>query len=1080
MRFLIFLLTLLASLNSCVSDVSNPVAPNIELEGATTEEIEDGSFAEVSIDYSSTSAYRDELYFLALGNQVSEGAGYYVTLNIDPKGRVIKNPRLSLPVNFEFIGTNPNLFSTLYGTCDNIISSPCQVIVLFTPGSNFLSEDEILFNYVYQDKGYLTRTPFSFKAVGKINPNLTYGPISNGVGNNMCAIGMGGEIKCWGSPADQNLGISDKYANWGDSSDEMSELIPVYQTTNSIRKIQMHKQFGCVHFNNNQLKCFGKNNDGALGKNNSLPISIIKLNQAEPLKFPSELTLLDFSIGDGHVCGLFSTAGQNEVRCWGRNDLGQSGSMDSIPLGYGYSVFNSSLGFVTFDFVEDSIRVQHQYFESNIAKVVAGKHSNCMLFENGLVKCWGDNLYGQLGLGDRQTRGIGNVSTELFNPAGADTRAKHLLIDLGTGKVAQDLYAGASSEHFCAKLSDTELKCWGRNDNGQLGQDSRNHKGDDPGEMGDALGAYTPPAGFKIVNAVLGTSHTCVHVHNDSLTGASAHKLFCFGIAQSIGSGDIFNLGDDGGEMAALQEVDLGNDFEIKAVYNASTSTCVHSANHKVKCFGLNEYGQLGTGNTQTIGDGIFEMGDSLNTLRLPILTKINSVVTSEMNTCLVFDDKKVSCIGSNSNGFINSSQGIDLATDPANAGAALAALPLGSEKAIQVSVGKNHACAVFANRKVKCWGRNDFGQLGYGHNRSLIDLSKETEEVPYVDLGSFIFAESIHAGDQHTCAVVYQAYVYDGSEPPPNRIKCWGRNQYGQLGRENTATIGDQPDEMGDDLDFVDLGEDGTGNPFTVVDFDSGSNHNCVVVNTDPASFASARKIKCWGKNDDGQLGQESSFDMGDNVGEMGNGLPFTNISSGLTPFTDFSEVKLGHDFGCARRGTSIYCWGKNDKGQLGIGNTNSIGDNGGEMDGDIDPIFLSGGSVPNFSNFNFSTGIPIPNGKSQWTVGANHVCVISNDFFQNIFCWGDGKNLGAGYGNNVGNVSSILGTKFNQNRDGARILGISSQAESTCVHYADGMAKCWGEGRYLGNGRSHDMGNYYRSLISSGGSPIFPFLWF
>lgn len=1064
-RLLFFIFLLTGLLSSCVSSTTTPVEPNIELEGATTEEIEEGSFVELRIDYSGVNAYRNELYFLALGEQASEGSGYYIDIIINPDNKSITNPRLVLPSNFELIG-NPNSFSTLSGTCNDVIFYACSVRVLFTPKNNFLEEDEILFHYVYQGKGYRSRVPFSFKSTGKLNANLTYGPISNGVGNNMCAVGIGGEIKCWGDQSEQNLGVSPKYSNWGDSSDELGDMVPYFVTTSKIKKLRMSETFGCVQFIDNTLKCFGKNNDGALGRNNSLPISLHYLNQTLPIVFPEGLSLLDFSLGMGHVCALFAVSnGPNQVRCWGRNDYGQAGTMDNLPLGYGYQ---------DLDFVEGSLDVQHQY-PANVLKVVSSNTSNCMLFEDGKVKCWGDNLYGQLGLEDQINRGVGTSSTELYDPASENP---HLLVNLGDGKTAIDLYAGPS-EHFCAKLSDTELKCWGRNDVGQLGLDDRNNRGDSLGEMGNALGSYTTPAGFDIVNVAIGQAHTCVHIYNDTLTGVSAQQIYCFGDGASIGSEQSNSLGDDGGEMAALQALRLGSSFEIQRLFTAGTSTCVASTENKIRCFGRNEFGQLGTGNTQTIGDGIFEMNNDLADLRLPSHTTINEVVSTSMNTCVVLDDKKIACIGSNAHGFINSSKGIDLGTDPGNSGAALAALPLGNEKAIQVSVGYNHACAVFENRKIKCWGKNEYGQLGYENTRDLVDLSKETTEIPFVDLGDFVFAESVHAGKHFTCAVVYLAYVYTGSEPPPHRIKCWGRNHYGQLGQGHTNSIGDNINEMGENLDFIDLGEDASNNPFTVVDFDSGNNHNCAIVNTTPTTFASPRKIKCWGFNDDGQLGLEGTGEEGDQDGEMGNNLNFVSISTSGVPYSDFSEIKLGHDFSCARRSQFIYCWGKNEKGQLGAGNTNSIGDNGGEMDDDIDPITLYGGNVPNATNFNFSTGVPIANAKSQWAVGGNHVCVISADAYRNIFCWGDGMNLGAGYGSNVGHISSVLATKFTQNHSSS-VLGISAQADSTCLHYADGMAKCWGKGRYLGNGRNHDMGTYYRSLVPTNKYPVFPYLWF
>lgn len=1058
----------------CVSEVNNPADPVIELEGASTEEIEDGSFATAEIDFNNGNGFRNELTFLALGNEATQGQGYYVTIKIDPKGRTITSPELVLPDNFEFVGSSSGNFASLYGTCSNTISAPCDVIVLFTPKNNFQTTEEILFHYTHVGKGYRTRLPVNIKAVGKLNVFAgVYGPISNGVGNNMCAIGKGGEVKCWGSSLHSNLGIDNKYANWGDSPDELGDRIPIYTLDKNVLRMRLGGEFGCIQYTDNTLKCFGNNNDGALAQNNSQSISLQSLNSIKPIKFPKDITLIDFSVGLGHVCGLFNhnPSGQKEVRCWGRNDLGQSGigNIDSTYTSIGYGYY-SHLTEKFQDFTEGLFKVPLQVSEP-IEEVVSNKNSNCIRFTSGAVKCWGDNLYGQLGLGDRTTRGNNGTTGTLYNESLIGN--ENLLIDLGTSITAEKIYGGPG-EHFCAKTSSTTAKCWGRNDQGQLGQDDTNHRGDDANEMGDNLDDILIPTDHTIEHMSLGVAHTCVHLEE---TATKTQKIFCFGDGDSIGSRQANNIGDDVGEMAGLSGVAFGSDFEVQKIHSEGAHTCAQSTNNKIKCFGKNSYGQLGTGDTETIGDGLLEMGENLEYLTLPSYTNITDIAIGLNNTCAVLDKRKLVCLGDNTRGYINSSRGVDLGTTPGNSGAALAALPLGNEKATQVSVGYDHACAVFENFKAKCWGKNTYGQLGLESTRDYVDLTAQgQDELEYIDLGNNIFVESIHAGKHFTCAVVSGVYTYNSSSPtpPPNRVKCWGRNQYGQTGAGTTSNIGDQPGEMGDDLDFVDFGNDGSGNDFTVVDFDSGMNHSCAIVNSDPTlNFLSPRRIKCWGKNDSGQLGQESSLQVGHTSNQMGNNLAFSNIGPVIAPYTDFEEIKLGDDFSCARRSTELYCWGKNHKGQLGVGSTNNIGDNGNEMDDDLDRVILS---IPDANNFDFTFGVPIANGKSQWTVGNQHVCVMTASDSKNIHCWGDGRYLGAGYGINIGDLNNSVATNFVQTRSEASLLGISAQGESTCIYYVDGMAKCWGNGKYLGNGRRHDQGNYYRVL----GAPNFPFLWF
>ena len=96
------------------------------------------------------------------------------------------------------------------------------------------------------------------------------------------------------------------------------------------------------------------------------------------------------------------------------------------------------------------------------------------MLDNGAVKCWGGNGYGQLGI-DNETD-MGDGSGEMSQLTG---------INLGTGRTATAISAGGS--HTCAFLDNDSVKCWGNNDNGKLGIGNTTDMGDDPGEMGDNL-----------------------------------------------------------------------------------------------------------------------------------------------------------------------------------------------------------------------------------------------------------------------------------------------------------------------------------------------------------------------------------------------------------------------------------------------------------------------------------------------------------------------------------------------------------------------------------------------------------------
>ena len=96
--------------------------------------------------------------------------------------------------------------------------------------------------------------------------------------------------------------------------------------------------------------------------------------------------------------------------------------------------------------------------------------------------------------------------------------------------------------------------------------------------------------------------------------------------------------------------------------------------------------------------------------------------------------------------------------------------------------------------------------------------------------------------------------------------IKCWGSNSSGQLGLEDDMNHGDQPNEMGDGLAAVDVGD-----VLGVLSVAAGGAHTC-------ARLYEGR-VKCWGKNNNGQLGLGDPENRGDEPMEMGDDLPFVRL---------------------------------------------------------------------------------------------------------------------------------------------------------------------------------------------------------
>ena len=439
-----------------------------------------------------------------------------------------------------------------------------------------------------------------------------------------------------------------------------------------------------------------------------------------------------------------------------------------------------------------------QSFNAATSQIVNAGVFNCVLLVDASVKCWGQNLNGQLGYGDQNDRG--DQSGEMGDSLAA--------VDLGTGVVAVQITAGLFST--CARLSDASVKCWGGNRRGQLGYGVDADRGDEPGEMGDALPSIDLGAGRTAVEISMGSEHCCAVLDDASIK--------CWGENQDgqLGYGDVQVRGDQPGEMGdSLAAVDLGTSrtaVHVSAGIDfVSPHTCAVLDNGSVKCWGGNTDGQLGYGDTLDRGDQPGEMGDALPTIDLGVGRTAIQVSAGSKFTCAVLDDASVKCWGQNNVGQLGYGDKLNRGDGSGEMGDALPTVDLGAgRKAVQISAGLEHTCVLLDDASIKCWGENQDGQLGYGDKNNRGDGPGEMgDNLPAVDLGTSRTAVGVSAGGDgdefrfHTCAVLDDASV-----------KCWSSNFDGQLGYGDTIVRGDQAGEMGDALPVVDLGSGITAFP--------------------------------------------------------------------------------------------------------------------------------------------------------------------------------------------------------------------------------------------------------------------------
>jgi alpha-tubulin suppressor-like RCC1 family protein len=230
---------------------------------------------------------------------------------------------------------------------------------------------------------------------------------------------------------------------------------------------------------------------------------------------------------------------------------------------------------------------------------------------------------------------------------------------------------------------------------------------------------------------------------------------------------------------------------------------------------------------------------------------------------------------------------------------AGLAYVNLGvSRTAKQLAVGPQTTCAILDNDELKCWGYNGYGQLGYDDTTSRGNTGGSMAGLGYVNLGAGRTAKQVSLSYVHSCAVLDN-----------DQIKCWGRNNYGQLGYDDTTTRGNTGGSMAA-LGYVDLGVGRTAKFVS-----AGDSFTCAILDND--------QVKCWGINSSGQLGYDDTTTRGNTGGSMA-ALGYVNLGVGRTA----KKISLGYSYACAvLDNDQVKCWGANSSGQLGYDDLNNRG---------------------------------------------------------------------------------------------------------------------------------------------------------
>lgn len=415
------------------------------------------------------------------------------------------------------------------------------------------------------------------------------------------------------------------------------------------------------------------------------------------------------------------------------------------------------------------------------------------------------------------------------------------------------------------------------------------------------------------------------------------------------------NLVDDDGCDASCQP------SGVAAASTGDGTTCAVTLAGHVKCWGRSEYGQLGRGAVASIGDD--ERPDTIDFVKLG--GRVKAIHTNGDQTFALMRDGSVRAWGRNDSYELGLLHTITIGDDETPASTTVSTDPQLGVPIVQLAVGSDFACARTDHGAIRCWGANDFGQLGLNHTKAVGD-----DETPAQTQGVELLGPAIDltTGAHHACAVLEGGWVQcwglgrDGQlgygettsvgddEPPAEvglvevggpvvevvagelhtcarlelgSVRCWGDALMGQLGYGNTQSIGD--DEVPSAAGDVDVGG-------IVVDLAAGRSHTCAVLDDGG--------LRCWGSASQGELGQGRTMTVGDDETPASTGTVDlgSRVASAvfMGPVSQSTCVVLS--------GGSLRCWGDNDVGQLGQGHTLVLGDEPREGGGDIPDIIVLG----------------------------------------------------------------------------------------------------------------------------------------
>ena len=309
-------------------------------------------------------------------------------------------------------------------------------------------------------------------------------------------------------------------------------------------------------------------------------------------------------------------------------------------------------------------------------------------------------------------------------------------------------------------------------------------------------------------------------------------------------------------------------------------------ASGKVYCWGWNNNGQLGQGNTTDSSVPVEVKG--------ALLGKTVTAIGGSGNTSCAIAEGKIYCWGSNSSGTVGVNTTTSYYTTPqlVVAGNTSTTLPSSyTATKLSTSGSRSYLMCAIADGKAYCWGPNEVGQVGDGTTTTPRRLPTKVLDTGVLSSKTITsisqdgYKDSASGGYPHVCVVA------SGS------LYCWGENNSGQLGRAAGNTT--------DSRSPVAVYASGVLSGKTIQDVGAGLRHTCALADGE---------VYCWGLNSSGQVGDNTTTTRYVPVKVYQE----TNVLQGIT----VNSIGAGANRGCAVTvNAKAFCWGLNSDGQIGDG---------------------------------------------------------------------------------------------------------------------------------------------------------------